>query len=117
MSFAKQPKAAPPFAADLLYAWYKQVSAKLGLTAPVSNQIEWKRYVGSEVEWAGADKGGLRDVVKANAVALDAVKADLDALTARVNALPAGGSVTVNPFPQASGPPGVGERAGGEPRT
>lgn len=97
MSFAKQPIQPPQFDAGAF-------GAHAGLTpADVKNFQTWKRWVGGELEFDGADKGSLRDVVAANASALSAVKADLDkavaanaALAARVASLEAKPAV---PFP------------------
>lgn len=98
MSFAKQPTQPPPFDAGAF-------GAHAGMTtADIKNWQAWKRWVGGELEQDGV---GLRDVVSANALGLNAVKADTDglqddlaALKARVASLESKPSV---PFP-GSGP-------------
>lgn len=94
MSFAKQPTQAPQFDAG---AFAKHA----GLTpADTKNLQAWKQWVGAELAFDGS---GLRDVVAANALGLNAVKADADALhdemtvlAARVAAVEARPAV---PFP------------------
>ncbi len=102
MSFAKLPTQPPSFDAG---AFAKHV----GITdADVKNFQSWKRWCGGELEFDGT---GLRDVVAANAVGLNAVKANLDQadgqitqLFERVTALEAQPRL---PFPGSS-PPGGG---------
>lgn len=69
MAFAKQPTQPPQFDAG---AFAKHA----GITdADVKNFQSWKRWVGGEIEQDGV---GLRDVVAANAVGLNAVKGTAD---------------------------------------
>ena len=69
MSFAKQPSQPPQFDAGA-FAKHAGITA-----ADVKNFQAWKQWVGGELAFDGT---GLRDVVAANATALNAVKADLD---------------------------------------
>jgi len=68
----------PPKGADMaaLVKAINDVRAKVGLPAITSKMPDWKRWVGGEAP--DHDGTGLRDVVMANAVYLDAVKRDLD---------------------------------------
>lgn len=82
--YAKRPKD-PPSGADFsaLVKKVNEVAVKVGvakLPDTVTARIPlWKRYVGGEgPEYDAVDEGGLRTTIKANAVALDAVKKDVD---------------------------------------
>lgn len=94
MSFSKKPTQPPAFDAT---------SAIKGLNAAWQRFPEWKRWL----EATGDQDGkGLRDVVNANAIALDGVKANVDnhtaqiaALTTRIAALEA---QPASPFPASS---------------
>lgn len=44
---------------------------------------DWKRYVESTGRWDGADAGGIRDVLNADALMLDSVKTHLDNVDGR----------------------------------
>jgi hypothetical protein len=69
MTFAKQPTQPPQFDAG---AFAKHA----GITdTDIKNFQNWKRWVGGELEYDGT---GLRDVVNADATALNALKADYD---------------------------------------
>lgn len=69
MSFAKQPTQPPQFDAG---AFAKHA----GITdADIKNFQAWKQWVGGELAFDGT---GLRDVVAADAIALNALKADYD---------------------------------------
>jgi len=80
MAAAKPTK--PPSGADMnaLIVSHNEMRLKLGLQPLVSQLQKWKRWVGGEAEYDGT---GLRDVVNADALYLDQVKADLDKLDAR----------------------------------
>lgn len=59
-------------------AWYDNLKRPDGQPYEVFNNqtlTKWKRWVGGEFEFDGV---GLRDVVHANAIYVDAVKGDLD---------------------------------------
>lgn len=80
--FSKKP-IQPPSGADFsqLVKKVNEIATKTGVK-PLSSLITgripaWKRWVGGEAEFDG-DKGGLRDVVNANALALDALKNSVD---------------------------------------
>lgn len=69
MAFAKLPGQPPPFDAGAF-------GAHAGLTpADTKNFQLWKQWVGGELVYDGT---GLRDVVNADAIALNALKADYD---------------------------------------
>ena len=81
MSFAKIPSQPPQFDAGAF-------GTHAGLTpADVKNFQSWKRWLNAELEFDGADKGGLRDVVAANAQGLNAVKADNDRQDGQITTL------------------------------
>lgn len=82
---AKKPTQ-PPKGADMnaLVKRVDELSQKV-LNKSFSSKLPvWKRWVGGEGDQDGV---GLRDVVQANAVFLDAVKNDTDALEAKVGNL------------------------------
>lgn len=102
MSFAKLPTQAPQFDAGALQTLLANLAVKNGLKIP-AGFVSWKRWVEATSEQDGV---GLRDVVNANALGLNAVKKDVDNLAvvtvnqeARIAALEA---APKNPFP-ASG--------------
>lgn len=91
MAYSFKPKT-PPSGADFsaLVKKVNELATKAGiapLSATVTAKIPvWKRWVGSEKpDYDGAEKGGLQNVVKANAYALDGLKGDHDNLADRVN--------------------------------
>lgn len=109
-SFAKHPSQPPPFDTPVFVAKLREVVAKVGLpplAVLADNRFpKFHRWIRSELEYDGADAGGLRDVVDANAYALDDLKGDFDghrtsdnarhaSLANRVSALEA---QQVNPF-------------------
>lgn len=72
MSFSKKPTQPPAFDAG---------AAANGMTSPWAKFPEWKRWV----EATGSQDGkGMRDVVNANALALDVAKIDLDEHSSRL---------------------------------
>lgn len=104
MSFAKLPGQAPPFDASAMLKFINTIAAKIYFGAPAKQLpldfVAWKRWMEASNEYDGT---GLRDVVAANAQALNAVKADLDrngseitVLEAKVAALE---NRPPNPFP------------------
>jgi hypothetical protein len=105
VTFAKLPTQPPAFDAGAL-------AKHAGITdADVKNFQAWKQWVGGELAYDGT---GLRDVVNADAQALNQLKADYDAfhslssgqitqLFERVTALEARPQV---PFPGSSRPSG-----------
>lgn len=112
MAFSKKPTQPPDMDTKAFVKRLREITAKVGL-GPFSVYNDeylpvFHRWLRSEGEFDGA---GLRDVVNANAYALDDVKTDLDAhkvtentrytaLAQRVAALE--GQQTNTPFP-ASG--------------
>lgn len=101
MGFAKLPTQAPQFDATALQTFLNNVATKTGLKAP-SGLVPWKRWTEATSEYDGS---GLRDVVNANALGLNALKADVDVnygtmmnLSERVDALEVAPSV---PFPES----------------
>lgn len=99
MSFAKLPTQAPQFDASALQAFFNNVGIKLGVKTP-GGLVPWKRWVEATAEQDGV---GLRDVVNANALGLNALKADVDGnyaamlnLGERIDALEV---APKNPFP------------------
>lgn len=111
MPFAKYPSQPPPFDTSAFASRLREMAAKLGLNFDTLNENrlpKLMRWIRSDAEYDGADKGGLRDVLAANAYALDDLKGDFDqhraidndrhtALTKRVAALE--GQQTNAPFP------------------
>lgn len=85
--FSKKPTQ-PTSGADMsaLINAVNETRAKVGLKAITSKLPNWKRWVGGEAEYDGT---GLRDVVNANAYALDAVKNSLDTFKANSAAVDA----------------------------
>jgi len=81
--FAKKPTQ-PPSGADMnaLVLRVDQLSKKVLNKGFISKLAAWKRWVGGETEFDGT---GLRDVVNANAYALDSVKNNLDNFESEVN--------------------------------
>lgn len=81
MAYTKKPGTPP--ALDM-GAITKKLELGQPLTPTQSKQlIEWKKWVESSDTFDGADKGGLRDVLDANAKALDGLKSDYDKLDDR----------------------------------
>jgi len=81
--FSKKPTQ-PPSGADMnaLIARVNELSQKV-LNKTFSSKLpSWKRWVGGESDY---DATGLRDVVNANAYALDNLKDDLDDYKSKVN--------------------------------
>lgn len=119
MSFARQPTQPPDFDAGALIAYIQKIGAKTGAGTLLNPSYfpRWKRWL----EATGDQDGkGLRDVVAANATALNAVKADSDkqasqlaALASRVASLEAKPAV---PFPGYSQRT-AGASSTGTPRT
>ena len=109
MAFTKKPTQPPAFDSKTFVKRLREITAKVGLgpwTVFNDDQLPvFHRWLRSENEFDGT---GLRDVVNANAYALDDVKEDLDghkavdnarhtALALRVTALE--GQSTNTPFP------------------
>lgn len=109
MAFSKKPTQPPPLDTKGFVGRIREITAKVGLGPfPVFGDEglpKFHRWVRGEGEYDGT---GLRDVVNANAIGLDAVKEDLDAhklssarrhtdLALRVTALE--GQSTNTPFP------------------
>lgn len=109
MAFSKKPTQPPDMDTKAFVGRIRDVTAKVGLGPFQTFQDEYlprfHRWIRAEGEFDGT---GLRDVVNANAYALDDVKGDLDAFKAtansrytalaqRVSALEAAG--TSSPFP------------------
>lgn len=80
MAFAKFP-GQPPKGADMaaLVKRVDELSRKVMGQSFASSLPLWKRWVGGEGEYDGADNGSIRDVLHANAKGLDALKGDVDA--------------------------------------
>lgn len=110
--FSKKPGQPPAFDSKGFVTRLREITAKVGLGPfPVfadEGLPKLHRWIMSTGEYDGADAGGLRDVLNANALGLDAVKDDLDAhkktdnerhtaLALRVTALE--GQGTSVPFP------------------
>lgn len=74
MSFAKLPTQAPQFDSSAFQTFINNVATKTGLKTPIGF-VGWKRWVEATTEH---DVVGLRDVVNANALGLNAVKSDVD---------------------------------------
>jgi hypothetical protein len=113
MAFAKHPSQPPPFDASAFSERLRQIADKVGLgpfDALADKRLpKLMRWIRSDAEYDGADAGGLRDVVDANAYALDDLKGDFDghrvldnqrhsSLASRVSALEAQGEA---PFPMS----------------
>lgn len=84
--FSKKPTQPPAADMNFLIARVNELSKKVLNKGFTSTLPTWKRWVGGETEYDGS---GLRDVVNANAIALDAVKNSLDTFkdnSATVNA-------------------------------
>ena len=84
--------ATPPSGADFsaLVKKVNELATKVGVSplgATASARIPlWKRYVGSEgPEYDSTEEGGIRAVVKANALFVDELKEDVDRHGARLN--------------------------------
>ena len=76
MAFTKKPSAPPPFDAA---AFTNALKANSPISPAVATQyIAWKQWVESTNAYDGAAKGGLRDVLDADAKAVDALKGDVD---------------------------------------
>lgn len=76
MAYTKKPSAPPGFNAK---AFTDALVAGKPLTPALQAQyIEWKQWVESTDNFDGADKGGLRDVLDADAKAVDALKTHVD---------------------------------------
>jgi hypothetical protein len=112
MAFTKKPTQPPDMDTKAFVKRIREITAKVGLgpfqTFEDGYLPVFHRWIRSEGEFDGA---GLRDVVNANAYAVDELKADVDrykaidntrhnALAQRVAALE--GAATTTPFP-ASG--------------
>lgn len=112
MAFAKRPSQPPDFDGVAFAKRLREIAEKVGLgpfdTLADNRLPRYLRWINSTVEFDGADKGGIRDVVAANADALDDLKEDFDnhraidnarhtALAQRVTALE--GQQTSTPFP------------------
>lgn len=112
MGFAKHPSQPPDFDTVAFAKRLREIAAKVGLgpfDALADNRLpKYFRWINSTVEYDGADKGGIRDVVDANAYALEDLKGDFDqhrtldnarhaSLSQRVAALE--GQQTNVPFP------------------
>jgi hypothetical protein len=108
---SKKPSQPPPLDTKGFVTRIRELTAKVGLGPfPVFGDDglpKFHRWVRGELEYDGS---GLRDVVNANAIYLDAVKEDLDAhkavdstrhtqLALRVSALE--GQNTNAPFPES----------------
>lgn len=78
MGFARLPSQAPQFDAGA-FAKHAGITA-----ADIKNFQAFKQWVAAELAFDGT---GLRDVVAANALGLNAVKADSDGNAARIAAL------------------------------
>jgi hypothetical protein len=80
MAFSKKPSQPPPLDTKGFVTRLREVTAKVGLGPfPVFSDEglpKFHRWMRGEGEYDG---NGLRDVVNANAIGLDAVKEDLDA--------------------------------------
>lgn len=109
MAFARHPSQPPPLDTTSFVRRLREIAAKVGLgpfDAYADNRLpKFHRWLRSELEYDG---NGLRDVVSANAYALDDLKGDFDqhrvsdnerhqALAKRVAALE--GQQTNAPFP------------------
>ena len=109
MAFSKKPTQPPPLDSKGFVTRLREVTAKAGIGPfPVFSDEglpKFHRWMRGELEYDGT---GLRDVVNANAYALDALKGDLDghkaidnarhtSLALRVAALE--GQNTNSPFP------------------
>jgi hypothetical protein len=76
MAFTKKPGTAPAFDAS---AFTKALAAGTPISAKLATQyIAWKQWVESSNVFDGADKGGLRDVLNADMLAVDRLKGDVD---------------------------------------
>jgi ABC-type branched-subunit amino acid transport system substrate-binding protein len=75
-AYTKKPSAPPPFDAA---AFTKALAANQPISANLATQyIAWKQWVESSNAFDGADRGGLRDVLDANAKGVDRLKGDVD---------------------------------------
>lgn len=77
MAFSKKPTQAPQFDASVLVATIDALSQKTLGKKFVSQFPSWKRWTEATTEY---DTTGLRDVVNANAYAMDQLKDGHDAL-------------------------------------
>lgn len=84
MSFSKRPTQPPAADVNALIARIDELSKSVLNKSFTSKLPVWKRWVGAEGDQDGV---GLRDVVNANAIALDSVKGQLDGQEARLNNL------------------------------
>jgi hypothetical protein len=83
MAYTKKPSGPPVFDAA---AFTKALTTGAKISAATAAQyIAWKQWVESTNAYDGADKGGLRDVLNADALAIDALKANVDAQGDRLN--------------------------------
>jgi hypothetical protein len=81
--FTKKPKNAPTFNAAAFTA--KLAAGEKISPALAAQFIAWKQWVESTNAYASADAGGLRAVLKADALAVDALKANVDVHGDRLN--------------------------------
>jgi hypothetical protein len=72
MAFTIKPKNSPTFDAA---AFVKNLPVSDSVKAQFINFSRWVRSTGN---YAGAEAGGLKDVLKADAFAVDALKGDVD---------------------------------------
>jgi hypothetical protein len=83
MAFTKKPSGPPTFDAA---AFTKALAAGTKISAATAAQyIAWKQWVESTNAYDGADKGGLRDILNANALAVDSLKNNVDGQAARLD--------------------------------
>lgn len=81
MTFTKKPSGPPTFDAA---AFTRALTSGKPVPSRLATQyIAWKQWVESTNAYDGADKGGLRDVLNADALAVDSLKVHLDTLDTR----------------------------------
>jgi hypothetical protein len=83
MAYTKKPGRAPTF--DLLAFTRKLVNGQPITQAQADAFIRWKQWVESKGGYAGTEKGGLRDILNALAIAVDALKENVDLHGSRLN--------------------------------
>lgn len=81
MAYTYKPKQPPPLDTSGFLRRIREIAEKVGLGPfPVFGDglVTFHRWLRSELEFDGAEAGGLRDVVNANAYAVDELKEDFD---------------------------------------